>query len=91
MTAQDHLDLYDELKDVIYKRGQSLDGYTPAQLVFVEALELAALGEDLLKVYTETVQDEPDMPVRSLHAFLLGYALVKGGHLPDIEFDKTYH
>jgi hypothetical protein len=75
MTAKEHKLLYDELKQCIYTRGSHLSGLTQSQRHFVEALELSAFGAELLKTYAELVEKTPDIKLRDLHAFILGFAL----------------
>lgn len=91
MTKEDHLQLYDELKAVIYTRGYSVENLTEAQTVFVNALEQAAFGADLLKVYAELVEDMPNISLRNLHAFSLGFGLGLSGNVSEIDLTKKYH
>lgn len=60
---------------MIYTRGSHLQGLTSSQKHFVEAIELAAFGAELLKTYAELVDREPAISVRDLHAFILGFGL----------------
>ena len=75
MTVQDHNDLYNELRKVIYTRGNNLLGLTNAQMVFVKAFEEACFGVELIKAYTELVDAEPNISRRDLHAFCIGFGL----------------
>lgn len=91
MTVEDHEELYNELKDVIYTRGYDTSNFTPAQSYFVSALESAAFGEDLIKIYAEVVDNDPSISLRNLHAFILGFALGLSGNVENIELTKSYH
>ena len=90
-TEQDHLDLYDELKKVIYSRGENIAVLTPAQELFVAALEDAAFGIDFLKSYSELVNECPDIELRNLHAYCLGFGIGLSGEAPEINLNKTHH
>lgn len=91
MTIEDHQQLYDELKSVIYTRGYDTSNLTAAQTYFVNALEQAAFGSDLLKSYVELVDQEPDIKLRNLHAFCLGFGLGLSGHVSELSLTKSYH
>lgn len=91
MTVEDHEDLYNELKQVIYTRGYDTSNFTPAQAYFVAALESAAFGEDLIRVYAELVDLDPGISVRNLHAFVTGWAIGLSGNVENIELTKSYH
>lgn len=80
MKAEDHELLYKELKQVIYTRGSHLSGLTQSQRYFVEALELSAFGAELLKSYADLVEQCPEIRLRDLHAFILGFALGANEH-----------
>lgn len=90
-TEQDHLDLYAELKEVIYTRGYNVEDVTTAQYYFINAMEQAAFGSDLLKVYTEVIEDAPDISIRNLHAFCIGFGLGLSGNVPEIDLTKKFH
>jgi len=64
---------------------------TEAQRVFVTALEQATFGADFLKVYAETVDAAPDIKLRNLHAFCLGFGLGVSGQLTRMETNNTSH
>lgn len=91
MTTKEHEDLYNELKDVIYSRGYNIENLSEAQRVFVAAMEEAAFGADLLQVYAELVDQTPDISIRNLHAFCLGFGLGMSENVPQIELTKKYH
>lgn len=91
MTVEEHQELYEELKSVIYTRGYDTSNMTAAQSIFVGALESAAFGEDLLKIYAELVDIDPEISLRNLHAFILGFALGLSGNVENIELTKNYH
>ena len=91
MTAEEHQELYNELKQVIYTRGLNVQGLTEAQRLFVVALEQAAFGANLLKVYAELVDESPNISLRNLHAFCLGFGLGLSGDVIEIDLSKTYH
>lgn len=91
MTVEDHEDLYNELKEVVYTRGYDTSDFTPAQSFFVAALESAAFGEDLIKVYAELVDNYPNITLRNLHAFTIGFGLGLSGNVENIELTKSYH
>lgn len=75
MTIEEHNELYQELRKVIYTKGQNIKGLTPAQLIFVQAMEMAVFGGDMLKLYSELVDNQPDIDIKSLHAFCIGWGL----------------
>lgn len=91
MTTKEHEALYEELKKVIYSRGRDTNNLTSAQSYFVAALESAAFGEELIKIYAECVDNDPAITVRNLHAFILGFALGLTGNVENIELTKKYH
>lgn len=91
MTEKDHTTLYDELKQVIYTRGYNVKDLTPAQEIFVQALEQASFGGDLLKVYAELIDDTPAINLRNLHAFCLGFGLGLSSNVTELELTKTFH
>lgn len=91
MTREDHQRLYNELKQVVYTRGYKLNNLTEAQKFFVLALEHAAFGADLLKVYADLVDEYPDIKLRNLHAFCLGFGLGLSGNVSELEIGKSYH
>ncbi len=91
MTESDHNELYDELKQVIYTRGYNVKDLTPAQEVFVNAMEQASFGGEFLKVYAELVDDTPDINIRNLHAFCLGFGLGLSGNVTSLDLTKTSH
>lgn len=91
MTVSDHQKLYDELKQVIYTRGFNTSNLTEAQSVFIAALEQAAFGADMLKVYAELIDATPDISLRNLHAFCLGFGLGLSGNVSEINLSKTNH
>lgn len=91
MTEKDHSLLYEELKIVMYTRGHSTQGLTEAQEVFVTALEQASFGANLLKVYAELIDLTPDIKIRNLHAFCLGFALGLSGNVSDLTTNTTSH
>jgi hypothetical protein len=75
MTITDHNELYQELRKVIYSKGLNTKGLTVAQLVFVQAMEMAVFGGDMLKMYSELVDDHPNIDIKTLHAFCIGWGL----------------
>jgi hypothetical protein len=91
MNVEDHEDLYNELKKVIYTRGYDTTNMTPAQSYFVAALESAAFGEELLKIYAELVDNDPEISLRNLHAFILGFGIGLSGNVSNLELTKSYH
>jgi len=91
MTVEEHNLLYEEIKKVIYSRGRNTAELTDAQLIFVEALEQANFGSDFLKVYAELVDNKPEISLRNLHAFCLGFGLGLSVVLPEINLTKSYH
>ena len=91
MTISEHESLYEELKQVIYTRGHNTFDLTDAQTYFVSALESAAFGENLIKIYAELVDMYPEISLRNLHAFILGFALGLSGDVENIELTKKYH
>lgn len=90
-TEQDHLELYEELKQVIYTRGYNIDDLTTAQYFFVNAMEQAAFGSDMLKAYTEIIEENPDISLRNLHSFCIGFGIGLSGNMPEIELTKKFH
>lgn len=91
MTPDDHDHLYRELKRVIYTRGHSMKNLTEAQNIFVHALEQAAFGSDLIKCYAELVDESPNIKLRNLHAFCLGFGLGLSGNVSELESTKSFH
>jgi hypothetical protein len=86
MTPKQHLELYEELKPVIFTRVGS-DTLTEAQRYFVESFEFACFDDNFLVSYSNLVDSKPDISVRNLHAFCLGYALA--GSLNLFKNDNT--
>lgn len=91
MTIEEHYNLYDELKKVIYTRGYNTRNLTQTQTVFIHALEQAAFGSEFLKVYAELIDETPDISVRNLHAFCLGFGIGLSGNVNEIEISKNKH
>lgn len=91
MNAEDHEELYKELKEVIYTRGYSVENLSPAQQYFINAMESAAFGEELIRLYAEAVENDPGISARNLHAFVLGFAIGLSGNVENIELTKSYH
>lgn len=91
MTAEDHKKLYDELKEVIYTRGFKTDNLSEAQAIFVNSLESAAFGADLLKVYAEMVDSNPTISLKNLHAFCLGFGIGLSEEKITKNLNSTYH
>lgn len=90
-TPEDHQELYDELKKVIYTRGYNTANLTVAQTFFVKALENAAVGADLLQCYAELIEEYPNISLRNLHSFCLGFGLGASGNIPEISLSTKYH
>ncbi len=91
MTDKEHMDLYNEVSKVLYKR-VGIDTMTPAQGFFVRAFEQAAFGAEFLKVYSELIQEFPDIRVRNLHAFCVGWGVGQTtGRLNLTEDNETTH
>ena len=91
MTTKDHEHLYEELKTVIYTRGLNMQNLTDAQQIFIEAAEQAAFGADFLQAYSEMIDESPDIKLRNLHAFCIGFGLGLTGSLPNIDLTNTFH
>ena len=91
MTEQDHMDLYNEVSKVLYRR-VGLDTMTPAQGFFVRAFEQAAFGTEFVKMYSDLVTTYPDIQPRNLHAFCVGFGVGKtSGRLSLSEDNETNH
>lgn len=75
MTAKEHLELYEEIKPVLYKRTKGYFELTEAQRYFVQSFEIASFDDNFLACYARLVDSVPDISVRNLHAFCLGYGL----------------
>jgi hypothetical protein len=75
MTAREHLELYEELKPVLYNRTKGYFELTEAQRYFVESFEIASFDDNFLASYAKLVDNKPDISARNLHAFCLGYGL----------------
>lgn len=91
MTPNDHKHLYNELTKVIYTRGHSMSNLTEAQTVFVKAMEQAAFGSDLFKCYAELINERPDVKLRNLHAFCIGFGLGLSGNVSELQLTKLFH
>lgn len=89
-TESDHIELYSELKEILYTKGINISNLTVAQYYFVEGLELAGLGVSFLKSYAELIDRKPDIELRSLHAFCMGYGIGSNGDVPELKLNKTY-
>lgn len=87
MTSQDHLELYEELKQILFNKNITL--MTEAQKYFTLSLETASFDNNFLAMYSELVDKTPSISLRNLHAFCLGYALSKS--IINVETNETNH
>lgn len=91
MTAKEHLELYEEIKPVLYKRTKGYFELTEAQRYFVQAFEVACFEDNFLACYAKLVDRHPDILARNLHAFCLGYGLGRSMNLSLKHENKTDH
>lgn len=89
MTVRDHEILYEELKQVIFGKSIKTQGVTDAQKIFIRGLEESAFGVEFLKAYAELVSQMPDINLRNLHAYCVGFGL--GKNLEYNTDNETYH
>lgn len=81
MTAREHLELYEEIKPVLFKRTKGYYELTDAQRYFVQSFEVACFEDNFLACYSKLVDAAPDISARNLHAFCLGYGLGRSMNL----------
>lgn len=91
MTAREHLELYEEIKPVLYKRTKGYFELTTAQRFFVQSFEIACFEDNFLACYAGLVDKHPDISVRNLHAFCLGYGLGRSMDLSIKQINDNNH
>lgn len=92
LKAKDHLDLYEEIKPILFQTGIGYQNLTEAQTYFVRSFEVACFDDNFLACYAKLVDSEPDISVRNLHAFCLGYGLGRSMNLQiDDNENNTNH
>lgn len=75
MDEKQLLELYEELGDLIKGGPVPKDQMSEAQQYFSVSFNAASIGEYYLEVYSELFNMEPEVTLRNLHAFTLGYAI----------------
>ena len=69
------LELYEELGELIKGGPLPKEQMTDAQTYFSLSFNAASIGEYYLEVYSELFNMGPEVTLRNLHAFTLGYAI----------------
>lgn len=75
MDEQSLLELYEELGDLIKGGPLPKEQMSDAQKYFSLSFNGASIGEYYLEIYSELFSVEPEITLRNLHAFTLGYAI----------------